>query len=241
MRLFVLVFSFALLLGAGVLPAAADKTGGALAAIKQLPKGEAKRIARIEAHEGTPAPERWHVLVYDPKDENGLHEYVVAGGEVVASRNISQFAESLKPDEIIGSSPLKIDSDQVASLAQQYALANGVNIASLNYVLKKEGADAAPLWDVTCIDELGKELGHVIVSAGKGNVVSHEGFTAEPGAAIQMADAQSTEENAGNEGVRHHGRKQPRARNVSAPTAEPQKKDVFSRIGNSLSKFFTGH
>ena len=187
------VFYLVLLASADLCFAAADATGSALNAIKQLPRGEAKKIARIEAREGTPTPERWHILVHDPKDENGLHEYVIAGGEVVASRNISQFAESLKPTDVMGTSGLKIDSDKVASLAQQYAAANNVTVATLNYALKKEGDDAAPLWDVTCLDETGKELGHVVVSAGKGNVVSHDGFTAEPGAGAGLETQSGTE------------------------------------------------
>src|SRR6202012_6071598 len=114
------------------------------------------------------APERWHILVNDPKDENGLHEYVVSGGEVVASRNLSQFAESLKPTDVIGSSNVKVDSDKLSILAQQYAAANNMAIAKLNYTLSKEGVDAAPLWTVTCLDEAGKQLGQIVVSAGKG-------------------------------------------------------------------------
>jgi hypothetical protein len=222
------VFLIALLAGAGFCSAATDP-GSALNAIKQLPRGEAKKIARIEAREGKPAPERWHILVHDPKDENGLHEYVVAGGEVVASRNISQFAESLKPTDVMGTSSLKVDSDKVAALAQAYGQVNNVTIASLNYVLKKEGVDAAPLWDVTCLDEQGTVVGHLVVSAGKGNVVSHDGFTAEPGAEANI-DTQDPDE------PRH---RKPIARKQTPPPVE--KKDVFSKIGNSLSKFFTGH
>ena len=138
MRPSLTVLSVTLLASASVGTAVADSAGTALNAIKQLPRGEAKKIARIEAREGTPIPERWHILVNDPKDENGLHEYVVAGGEVVASRNISQFAESLKPTDVMGSSGLKIDSDKVAGLAQQYAQANNVSIATLNYALKRK-------------------------------------------------------------------------------------------------------
>ena len=94
-----LAFFFGLLATAGICLAAADPAGSALNAIKQLPRGEAKKIARIEAREGTPYPDRWYIIVNDPKDENGVHEYVVSGGEVVASRNISQFAESVKPTD----------------------------------------------------------------------------------------------------------------------------------------------
>lgn len=214
--------------------AAADPAASVLNAIKQLPRGEAKKIALIEAREGTPYPERWHILVNDPKDENGIHEYVVAGGEVVASRNVSQFAESLKPTDVFGNSGLKVDSDKLATLATQFAEANNVTIATLNYALKKEGAEATPLWNVTCLDESGKEIGHIVVSAGKGNVISHEGFTAEPGATPATVDTQS-----GDSDDRPRAHK-PIARTKPTQT-QPEKKDVFSKIGNSLSKFFTGH
>jgi hypothetical protein len=235
MRLSLLLSLSALLASATLGLAAADPTS-ILNAIKQLPRGEAKKIAVIEARDGTPFPERWHILVNDPKDENGLHEYVVAGGEVVASRNISQFAESLKPADVVGGSSVKVDSDRLANLAQLYAQANSVTIASLNYSLKKEGADAAPLWNVTCLDEAGKELGHIVVSAGKGNVVSHDGFTAEPGAGADKIDTQSLTDGTGSDdsGDRHRGWR--KSTHKATPTPAP-KQDVFSRLG----RFFGGH
>ena len=225
-----------LLASAGMCLAAADPAASVLNAIKQLTRGEAKKIALIEARDGTPYPERWHILVNDPKDENGVHEYVVAGGEVVASRNVSQFAESLKPADVFGNSGLKVDSDKLATLAQQYAEANSVTIATLNYALKKEGAEATPLWNVTCVDEAGKEIGHLVVSAGKGNVISHEGFTAEPGASTTTVETQN------NSDPDEPSRPRPRKPIARKPAQQQQeKKDVLSKIGNSLSKFFTGH
>jgi hypothetical protein len=223
------------LFSSAALRAAEESPGSALGAIKLLPKGESKRIARIEAREGTPIPERWHILVHDPKDENGVHEFVVAGGEVVASRNISQFAESLKETDVFGASGLKIDSDKVAALAQRYAQANDLNIAALNYALKKEGAAATPLWHLSCLDETGREIGRLVVSAGRGNVISHDGFPAEPGAEVQL-DTQATSV------VAQEDRPRPRRTfsRTRVATPVPEKKDIFSRMGNSINKFFTG-
>src|SRR5687767_13225909 len=101
MRCFLSISVVLLLAG---MPAVGQTTQSesALRAIRLLPKSEAKRIARIEGREGTPAPERWHILVHDPKVENGLREYVVAGGELVASRTLSQFAEHLQPGDVVG-------------------------------------------------------------------------------------------------------------------------------------------
>ena len=156
----------------------------ALSALKLLPKAELKRIARIEAREGNPTPERWYILVHNPDDESGLHEYVVAGGELVASRALSQFAETVKPSEVIGNEGLRLDSDRVGRLAQQYAVANNVVPATLNYQLRKDADDGTPVWNVTCVDGDGKALGGIVVAANKekGNVLSQTGFPVAPGA-----------------------------------------------------------
>ena len=75
---------------------------------------------------------------------------------------------------------IKVDSDRAVKLAEQYAFANNLSIGSIDYALRKEGQDAAPLWTLTCLDEGGKEVGKLVVSAGKGAVVSHDGFPIEP-------------------------------------------------------------
>jgi hypothetical protein len=152
----------------------------ALEAMKLLPKGEARKLARIEAREGTPDPERWYLLTHDEKSETGLREYVVAAGELVASRTLSQFAESVQPEEVIGGDVLKFDSDKAARLAQQYATVNEVPVATLHYQLRKAGPEAVPLWTVICVDATGFEVGRLVVSATKGNVIAHDGFAVDP-------------------------------------------------------------
>jgi len=173
-------FLFLTVLAAGTASLSAQTGTSALNAIKLIPKADAKKIARIEAREGNPVPERWYIVVHNPADESGLREYVVAGGAVVASRALSQFAESVKPEDIITGEPLKIDSDRAGKLANQYALANNAIPATLNYQLRKDADDGTPVWNVTCIDENGRALGGVVVAANKGTVLSHNGFPLEP-------------------------------------------------------------
>jgi hypothetical protein len=155
----------------------------ALDAVKQLPRDQAARIAKIEARDGAPDPDRWYILTQDPASDNGVHEFVVSNGEIVASRSISQFAQSLKPEEMLGAAPLNIDSDKAAEMARAYAEANGAVVASMNYELKKDGPGAAPAWTISCVDDQGNKVGEVVVTAGKGNVVSHDGFILAPDAA----------------------------------------------------------
>ncbi len=186
-----LSFLGALLCTGATLLAQGTATPTALGAIKLLPKGEAQRIARIEAREGTPDPSRWHILVHDPEEKTGVREYVIAGDEIVASRNVSQFTESLKESDVIGAEAIRIDSDKVSKLAQQYALANSAGVAAMDYELLREGEGAAPLWKVTCFNEEGKTVGSLVVTASKGTVVSHEGFPIQPAASQEKLAVQA--------------------------------------------------
>ncbi len=217
--------------------AVAANSGTALGALKLLPRGEAKNVARIEARDGTPAPERWHILVFDKTSENGLHEYVIAAGEIVASRSLSQFAESLTPDELLGSDALKFDSDRAAKLLQQYALANGATVTALNFSLKREGHAAAPLWRISAVDEAGKEVGSLVLTAGKGNVISHEGFPAEPAQVQAKKDAFRPLP-----GVYVDHTTEPLP--PPAPVAEDRNRrrgpNVVERVGGTLQHFFLG-
>lgn len=208
--------------------------GSAYSALKLLPRGEAKQVARIAARDGTPTPERWYILVNDPKDENGVHEYVVAGNEIVASRNVSQFAEVLRPSDVYGGEPMRVDSDRAAQIAREYTDANALEIASMNFELRKDGRGSALLWNVTCLDQAGKELGHVFVTANKGTVVSHEGFTADPVGIVKEKPRTQAPAVASIRAVRVEPAR-------PAPTPEPTRKpDFFHRLGGSVQKFFTG-
>ena len=158
----------------------AQGSGSALDALKLIPKDAAKRLARIEAREGAPAPERWYLLVFEPAEERGLREFVVAGGKLVTSRTLSQFAETLKENEIIGADVLKVDSVVVAKLAASFAEANGKRAGLLNYELARDIFSGVPVWKVTVLDTIGDQLGVLTVSASKGTVFAADGFERMP-------------------------------------------------------------
>ncbi|HEX5175521.1 MAG TPA: hypothetical protein VFV83_00755 [Chthoniobacteraceae bacterium] len=213
----------------------------ALAALRLLPKGESKNLARIEGIEGTPAPERWHILVHDKDAENGVREYVIAGGAVVASRSISQFAPSLAESDIIPAENIKFDSSRAAQLAQDYAMANKLMLASINYRLCKQGAGAAPLWRVTCLDEEGRELGALVLTAEKGNVVSHDGFAFTPTSANpELFTPETTSQIAGEESTREGAAATTKSRHRTKRRKPKEDPGIFRRIGGKMQKFFTG-
>lgn len=150
-------------------------------ALKLLPKEEVKNLVRIEAREGDPAPERWYIQVYDPAAENGLHEFVVSGTSVVASRSLSQFLTGAKPEDVVGSKLVKVDSDDLLKLLQQYVEANHLSVAKVNFTMLRDASNPAPVWKLACFDDHGKNIGELVINARNANVVSHEGFELVPG------------------------------------------------------------
>jgi hypothetical protein len=152
----------------------------ALNALRILLPEQARNVALITAREGTPEPDRWQVIVFDPTSDTGLREYVIAGGRRVASRPVSQFVEKLSAADVLGPEAIKIDSDRVVKTALQYGVANNKTIASLHFDLRKSATDGTPVWTVMCADLTGAEMGRLVISAARGDVISHPGFSVVP-------------------------------------------------------------
>ncbi len=167
--------------------ASAQGDGTALGALKLLPKDAAKRLARIEARDAVAAPERWYFIVHDPGLPRGMREFVVAGGKVAASRELSQFAESVSATDVVGSDAVKVDSDRVARLAALFATANGGRVGSINFELSKDAAANGPVWRATVLNPDGDQIGVLAVNAVKGAILSHDGFENEPPAELLNA------------------------------------------------------
>lgn len=163
--------------------AAAQSAGPALDALRLIPRDAAKRLVRIEAREGSPAPERWYLLVHDPAVASGVRELVIADAKLVTSRTLSQFAETLNAADIVGADAVQIDSTHVAKLAAAFADANGAKVGTLNYVLARDAATNAPVWSATVLDAVGDQIGVIVVNATKGTVLSSDGFEKSPPAA----------------------------------------------------------
>jgi len=163
-----------------ILAASVASGATALDALRVLAPEQAVNVALITAREGTPDPERWHVIVFDKTSENGVREYVIAGGKRVASRPISQFVEKLEATDVLGPAAIKVDSDKAVKAALQYGVANNKTIAALHFDLRKAPTDGTPAWTVICTDLTGSEVGRLVISATKGDIISHPGFPRDP-------------------------------------------------------------
>ena len=207
-----------------VCAASAQGDGSALGALRLLPRDAAKRLARIEAREGAPVPERWYFLVHAPEVARGLREFAVADGRVAANRTLSQFADSLQAADVVGADSVKCDSDQVARLAALFAMANEARIGAIHYELARDAAVNGPVWRATVFDPNGDPLGVLVITAAKGAIVSHDGFEKEPAPELIAAAKAATVAASGRSAA-------PRAAIVRLATPSPTPKpNLFKRI-----------
>ncbi len=205
-------------------------------AVRLLAPERQTALAMVVARGGTPVPERWYLLTFDPTAEVGLREFVVADGKIVADRIFSQFAETLTEGAVFEPESLKVNSDRAAMIASAFCQANKVEAKSLHYDLRRGDATGAPLWTIICVSENGQELGRVIISAATGVVIAHPGFREFPsleqleGKAPSIAQSDTAEKPETTSAPRSHSpsperRTIPRAKPV--PTPKP---NIFRRI-----------
>jgi hypothetical protein len=152
----------------------------AIGALNLLGKEAAANVARIEGRDGRPFPDRWYILVHDPAQPRGLREFVVSAGKLVGGRTLSQFADSVTADEVIGASAIKVNSDQAAGVAAQFAVHNNARLGTVQYELLKSSSPPAPVWRLTCHGAEGESLGTIVLHATKGSLLGFQGFAKSP-------------------------------------------------------------
>jgi|GEM_PF-5161577 len=162
----------------GVAAASAET---ALQGLARIPPAEANQVARIAGCEGQPFPDRWHYIVHAPGEASGtgLRDYTVANRQLVGRNGVSQFASEVGAGDVLPMNALQLDSDHAGLLAQKYARANRLSVATFNYELRRDALNLAPVWKVTCLDRQGRSLGWIVVNATDGQLVAMRGIPPE--------------------------------------------------------------
>ena len=165
----------------------AAEGASALQARAVLPPDVSNRVTAIIGCEGRPVPERWRFIVWDPAAENGFREIVVSDGKIVSKNLFSQFADRVRPEEVLPPETILVDSDKVAWLALMYASTNNQLVSSLHLSLRKPPELAAPVWRVDCFDGTQQQVGSISVGASEGKVLAHLGFPIDPSPTVLAA------------------------------------------------------
>jgi len=160
----------ALTLAAGRAPAATAYE--ALQTIKQA-RGDAilKQLIEVRGETGQPQPQSWTILMNDPAARGGIREFVVTGGDIASERTPLHGDTSAGKLEALDFARLNLDSDGAFKLANQQATTKKVGFHTVDYTLRTNQTDGAPMWVLHLFDYMGAPVGTLQVSAESGKIV----------------------------------------------------------------------
>jgi hypothetical protein len=202
-------------------------------------KGEPWMSLLLEARgiQGDPQPGYWALAFKDTQARAGVREFVVdaAAGKVTEERTPIEPG-ALRQTPVISAKSLGFDSGEVFKKANFEAQKQKVGFSSLSYQLRQRGG--RPLWRVQLIDAGGLEVGRLEISGKDGSVVSPLRQPVRPGVDPSQP-AQSAQDKAfsdrwveGGGLFGHLGR--------WGESGWETTKETSGRVGDSVSKFFTG-
>ncbi|MBV9127350.1 MAG: hypothetical protein JO117_04615 [Verrucomicrobia bacterium] len=142
------------------------------------------RVVEVSGREGVPQPFVWRVtLLPDRAGGDGLREIEVAGGRIVARRNISRISRPAlgTVNAPMNLRDLNLDSSGAFTAADTQARKIRLSFDALNYTLRADPATGKPVWNVQLLGAEHDDLGTLLISATDGSVLSTTGRIAAAG------------------------------------------------------------
>jgi hypothetical protein len=164
----------------------------------QFGRGFVNHIISVTGVEGTPQPERWKILMEDPRARGGVREVEVADGRIVSERTLVRSVAGSTEGATIKTTRLNLDSSGAYTLASHTADKSNTRFATVSYTLRTD-EHGDPVWIVTLANRSGRPVGTIHIGANRGNVTRTEGMFA--GASMEDVetdrDAEREQENEG--------------------------------------------
>jgi hypothetical protein len=142
---------------------------------KQVSRVALGRVISVTGVDGDPQPTRWSILVVDRHSAEGVREFQVANGRVVADGPPSTAVVGSTNAATIPTAKLNLDSSGAFSVASYTANTAHVNFDRVSYTLRT-GERGQPVWMVTLQDNARRPLGTIAINANKGNVTRVQGM-----------------------------------------------------------------
>jgi hypothetical protein len=144
---------------------------GVFSAIATQHYGATAQVLEIRGERGAPQPTEWVARLSDPGARGGVREITLEGGKITSERTplyLSSEVAGLLP---IARSKVTVDSDEVFRIANREAVKNEVGFHWIEYVLRTDPSDGAPVWNVRLFDNMGALMGTLKISAQGGTVL----------------------------------------------------------------------
>jgi hypothetical protein len=174
---FAVLKKLALIFVLGAISASGAEAATAYEALQVVKKargdGILKQLVEVQGETGQPQPQSWTILMSDPAARGGIREFVVTGGEIASERTpVRGYAAGTGGFPALNFSRLNLDSDGAFKVANMQATNARLGFHTVDYTLRMNDADSAPMWVLHLFDYMGAPVGTLEVSAESGKVVS---------------------------------------------------------------------
>ncbi len=158
-----------------VAAAAASPAGtgfSGLEAVKMQPDGKSTCLVEIRGERGEPQPKEWILLFSDASARGGVREVTVGDGKITSERTPLRGMAGIAGLAPIAAASLAFDSDKVFRAVQAAATKKEIGFHWIDYTLRSDSGNRAPVWNVKLFDHMGAPVGTIRISAADGSVVS---------------------------------------------------------------------
>lgn len=141
----------------------------------QLNRELVNHVISVAGTDGNPQPEKWTILLDDPKARGGVREVEVADGKIVSERTPMRDSVAGSLGGAIDTAKLNLDSSGAYTIAQQTAASSHVTFTGADYLLHVDDR-GNPVWQVTLHRENGEPAGMIAIGANHGTITRTEGL-----------------------------------------------------------------
>jgi len=134
--------------------------------------GVLKDLVEVRGETGQPQPQSWTILMSDPSARGGIREFVVTGDEIASERTpVRGYNVGTGAFPVLNFSRLNLDSDGAFKVANIQAKNEKMGFHTVDYTLRTNDTDGAPMWVLHLFDYMGASVGNLEVSAESGKVI----------------------------------------------------------------------
>jgi hypothetical protein len=142
----------------------------ALKAAQKDTDGSASLLA-VTGERGAPQPQEWKIIFSDPAARGGIREVVASGDVIVSQRTPLKGYRDVGSGPAIALTRLNLDSDSAFEIANKQAIAKKIGFSWVDYTLRANAVEGAPMWILRLYDSMGIKVGVVQISAENGSVI----------------------------------------------------------------------
>jgi len=196
---------------------------------RQSGRGVLNHIVSITGVQGDPQPEKWKIILEDPRAPSGVRELEVGDGRIASEETASRTLAGSTEGAMIDMAHLNLDSSGAYAVASHTAEASHARFATADYTLRTDER-GEPVWIVTLLNKSSRPVGTIYIGATRGTVRRTEGMFA--GATMEDVETEYDKEDEG--GI--IGSVKARIKHSFQRTQE-EARGMFERVKHSFSDF----